>query len=401
MNTKQKLSIAAILFVTVLLGALILVTHPGQAGSEDAAPEAEHADKEAPQHQEAATQESGNNIIAINDAQAKDAGIVLATAGSASIASTIRLPTEIRLNQDRTSHIVPRVTGVVESVSADLGQKVKKGQVLAVLNSALVSDLRSDWLNAQQRLALARTSYQREKELWEEKISAQQDFLQAQQALQEAQIAARNARQKLTAIGAGADASVLNRFELRAPFDGVVVEKHLAVGEAVREDANVFTVSDLSTVWAELIVPAHQLNVVRVGEKVRVRTTAFASEATGTISYVGALLGEQTRSATARIVLPNPDGVWRPGLFADAEIGSGEAQVPLAVAAEAVQTVEGKSMVYVKTAGGFKPTLAKTARQDHAHIEIVDGLKPGDVYAAVGSFVLKAEQGKGSAEHEH
>jgi cobalt-zinc-cadmium efflux system membrane fusion protein len=377
MNTKQKLSIAAILFVTVLLGALILVTHPGQAGSEDAAPEAEHADKEAPQHQEAATQESGNNIIAINDAQAKDAGIVLATAGSASIASTIRLPTEIRLNQDRTSHIVPRVTGVVESVSADLGQKVK------------------------QRLALARTSYQREKELWEEKISAQQDFLQAQQALQEAQIAVRNARQKLTAIGASTDASVLNRFELRAPFDGVVVEKHLAVGEAVREDANVFTVSDLSTVWAELIVPAHQLNVVRVGEKVRVRTTAFASEATGTISYVGALLGEQTRSATARIVLPNPDGVWRPGLFADAEIGSGEVQVPLAVAAEAVQTVEGKSMVYVKTAGGFKPTLVKTARQDHAHIEIVDGLKPGDVYVAVGSFVLKAEQGKGSAEHEH
>jgi len=401
MNTRQKFSIAAIVLVTALLGVLILVVHPGQSVSTDAAPEAEHANKDAPQHRGPAAQESGDNVIVINDAQAKDAGIVLATAGPASIASTVRLPTEIRLNQDRTSHIVPRVNGVVESVSADLGQKVKKGQVLAVLNSAVVSDLRSDWLNAQQRLALARTSYQREKELWEEKISAQQDFLQAQQALQEAQIAARNARQKLTAIGASADASVLNRFELRAPFDGVVVEKHLAVGEAVREDANVFTISDLSTVWAELVVPAHQLNAVSVGGKVRVRTTAFASEATGTISYVGALLGEQTRSATARIVLPNPDGIWRPGLFADAEIGGGEASVPLAVAAEAVQTVEGKSMVYVKTAGGFKPIPVRTGRQDHAHIEIVDGLKQGDVYAAVGSFVLKAEQGKGSTEHEH
>ena len=100
------------------------------------------------------------------------------------------------------------------------------------------------------------------------KISAEQDYLQAQQLLREAEIAAANAQQKLAAIGAGAGSSGgLNRFELRAPFDGVVVEKHLSVGEAVQDSTAVFTVSDLRSVWAEMKVAASDLPFVRVGEK--------------------------------------------------------------------------------------------------------------------------------------
>ncbi|WP_150326508.1 efflux RND transporter periplasmic adaptor subunit, partial [Enterobacter hormaechei] len=139
---------------------------------------------------------------------------------------------------------------------------------------------------AQKRLSLAQTTYAREKRLWEEKISAEQDYLQAQTALQEAQIAVQNAQQKLVAIGAAPATTALNRFELRAPFDGMVVEKHLAIGEAVKEDANVFTISDLSSVWAEFVVAAKDLGNVRVGQQVTIGSTAFDSKATGSVSYV-------------------------------------------------------------------------------------------------------------------
>lgn len=340
--------------------------------------------------------------IALSDTQIKAAGVTIQTAGPARIKSSLQLPGEIRFNEDRTAHVVPRLPGVVESVSANLGQQVKKGQVLAVIASTQLSEQRSELLTAQKRLALAKTTYEREKKLWQEKISAEQDYLQAQQALHEAEIAAQNARQKLAALGATPQASgALNRFELRAPFDGMVVEKHIALGESIKEDTQIFTISDLSTVWAEIIVPAKELNTVRVGEKAAVKATSFESSATGTVSYVGALLGEQTRTAKARVTLANPQMAWRPGLFVNVALISNEVDVPVAVASDAVQSVNDKPKVFIKVPGGFMPQPVTTGRTDGKLIEIVKGLKPNTPYAATNSFVIKADLGKGSAEHSH
>ncbi|MFH5256279.1 efflux RND transporter periplasmic adaptor subunit, partial [Burkholderia semiarida] len=103
------------------------------------------------------------------------------------VRSVLQLPGEIRFNEDRTAHVVPRVAGIAETVPANLGQNVKKGQLLAVLSSAAVSEQRSELLAASKRLELARTTFAREKQLWEEKVSAEQDYLQARQALREAE----------------------------------------------------------------------------------------------------------------------------------------------------------------------------------------------------------------------
>jgi cobalt-zinc-cadmium efflux system membrane fusion protein len=122
--------------------------------------------------------------------------------------------------------VVPRVAGVVEAVPVALGQQVRRGQVLAVISSPTVSEQRAALQAAQARHQLARSTYEREKTLWEEKISPQQDVLQAENALREAEIAVDNARQKLQAVGAGGTGhgtGNLTRFELRAPFDGTVV----------------------------------------------------------------------------------------------------------------------------------------------------------------------------------
>src|SRR5690606_4859989 len=164
------------------------------------------------------------------------AGIEVKTAAPAQIGQRLQLPGEITLNQDRTSHIVPRVRGVVESVSVELGQEVKEGQVLAVIASSDLSDLRSELLAAEKRLALAKNLFAREKQLWEEKISAERDYLQAQQDLREAEVAYGNARQKLQALGAVAtNKNGLNLYEVRAPFNGTIVEKHIVRGEAIEE----------------------------------------------------------------------------------------------------------------------------------------------------------------------
>ncbi|UOD29276.1 efflux RND transporter periplasmic adaptor subunit [Massilia violaceinigra] len=347
--------------------------------------------------------ESEEGKIEISDAQLKTAGVQVATAAPASISSAFQLSGEIRFNEDRTAHVVPRMAGVVESVKANIGQVVRKGDLLAVIASSEVSELRSEFLSAQRRQELAQVTYVREKKLWQEKISAEQDYLQAQQVLREAEIATRNARQKLLAIGASSSSTsgALNRFELRAPFDGAIVEKHIALGESVKEDANVFKISDLSSVWADVSVPAKDLGVVRVGEKAVVKATSLAQSATGTVTYVGTLLGEQTRTAKATVTLANPNNAWRPGLFVNVELTADKRDVAVSVLSDAIQAVADKPTVFAKIEGGFIAVPVTLGRSDGKYTEIVSGLKAGTQYAAQGSFVLKAEQGKGSAEHAH
>ena len=388
MNKKQTIIVAVMAIIALLLAALILRPRGETHGEEKAPAEATHA--------------AGPESIALSEAQVKAAGIALATAAAAQISTILTLPGEIRFNEDRTAHVVPKLAGVVVAVHAELGQTVKRGQLLAVLASSALSEQRSELLSAQRRLALASTTLERERKLWQDKISAEQDYLQARQAMNEADIAVQNAKQKLSVLGAGAAAGAqLNQLELRAPFEGVVMEKHLALGEAIKEDANVFTISDLSTVWGDFAVPSQDLNRVRVGENAIVRASAFEAQASGKIIYVGALLGEQTRTAKARVALANPQGAWRPGLFVNVDVQSGLSEAAVTVAAGAVQTVDGQPAIFVRNAQGFSVQPVKLGRSDGKLTEILQGLPAGAVYAAANSYVLKAELGKDSAEHEH
>jgi cobalt-zinc-cadmium efflux system membrane fusion protein len=413
-SKKQWMAIAAIAATGFVLGAAILSRTPATAAADEHGhgehvhaqtktgehDEHEHDEDEGHGRDHDADEHHAAGIIALGDAEA--AAISIDTAKAGRIRSVLQLPGEIRLNADRTSHVVPRVAGVVESVHATLGQAVEKGQLLAVITSPAVSEQRSELRSAQKRQALAKTTYAREKQLWEQKISAEQDYLQAQLALHEADVAVANARQKLAALGlVPGSAGGLNRFELYAPFSGVVIEKHLSPGEALKEDAAVFTVTDLSQVWAEINVPAKDLPLVRVGERVTIRATAFDASATGTIAFVGALIGEQTRTATARVVLENPGGAWRPGLFVNVGITAAEADVPVTVSMEAIQSVEDKSAVFQQVEGGFVARPVQLGRSDGERVEIVQGLEAGVRYAANGSFIVKSELGKASAEHTH
>ena len=317
------------------------------------------------------------------------------------MSTSVTFPGEIRFDEDRTTHVVPRVGGVVEAVKVDLGQPVKKGQVLAVIASQQISDQRAELNAAHRRLGLARLTLQREQKLWEDKISAEQDYLAARQAFQEADISLTNARQKLSAIGANPDSSAGNRYELIAPFDAVVVEKHLAIGEVVSEASAAFTLSDLSRVWATFGVTPKDLNKVVVGRVVTVNAPDLDARVEGRIGYVGSLLGEQTRAALVRVMLENPEGAWRPGLFVSIDVVADKANAAVSLPESSLQTVNDKPSVFVRNDEGFKLQPVKVGRRDGDHVEIVQGLAAGTRVAAAGSFILKSELGKGSAEHAH
>ncbi|PZP30924.1 MAG: efflux transporter periplasmic adaptor subunit [Roseateles depolymerans] len=356
-----------------------------------------HGEAAKPEHEEAGHDE----LIALTEAQQRAAGIVVEPSRAATLRARLELPGEVGLNEDRTAHVVPRVSGVVEAVPVSLGQVVRRGELLAVLSSPAVSDLRAELQAAQRRLQLARATHEREQRLYDEKISPQQDVQQAEQALREAEIAVANARQKLQAVGAAPDGGVLGRLELRAPFDGSIVQKHISRGEQVREDANVFTLSDLRQVWVQISVPARELPQVRVGAPVAIAADGWPQPVPGQVAYVGALIGEQSRTAQARVTLANPDGSWRPGLFVNVTLQGQAFEAAVTVSTQAVQTLGERSVVFVAAPGGFVARPVRLGRSDGERVEVLEGLKAGEPHIAVGSFVAKAEAGKASASHSH
>ncbi len=210
-----------------------------------------------------------------------------------------------------------------------------------------------------------------------------------------------NARQKLVAIGAGGSGNgPFNRLEIRAPFDGLIVDKHIAVGEAVGADTKVFTVSDLRQVWAEVVVPAKDLEIVKVGTQAVLHSASSGAAAKGKVSFVSPMVGEQTRTARARVVLDNPKLAWRPGLFVDVDVVTGTDEVAVAVEKEALQTLNGTQLVFQREGQAFKPVPVTVGRSDGKLVEITSGLRPQTQYAAAHSFTIKAELGKGAAGHD-
>lgn len=335
----------------------------------------------------------------------KSMGIEIATAGPAILKPGLKLPGEIIFNEHTIVQVVPRLPGFVTAVYRHHGQEVRKGEVLAVIESQMLAELRTQYLVALKRLGLARATFEREKQLWEGKISAKQDYLAARTALSEAEIAVELAAVKLRALRvkpeSGQQEGNLARYEIQAPISGLIIDKTVAQGQTLAADDHIFVIADVSTVWTATTVYPKDLSTIKVGQKAIVRATASDIQGEGKITYVTTLIGGQTRTATARIELDNRDGRWRPGMFVNAELIAEEIQVPVAVSADAIQTLHDWTVVFGRYGEYFEARPLELGRSDGRMIEVLDGLHAGEQYAVGNSFALKAELGKSGASHDH
>jgi cobalt-zinc-cadmium efflux system membrane fusion protein len=358
---------------------------------------------ETDEHAEEGGEHAEEELVVLTAAEVEEFGIDVRTAGPGTMAVEKELPGEVRANEDRYAHVTPRLPGIVRSVSVSVGSYVRQGQTMAVIESRELADLSAEYLAAVEREELARTSFEREERLYEQEITSQADYLEARQELAEARIRTRSARQKLIALGFsdGYIESLPQRGErslvtypLTAPLSGRVLEKHIVAGEAVEADTDAFEVADLSTVWVDLSVYQRDLGVVREGQEVVVDAGPALGRTRGTISYVRPVVGEETRTAIARAVIRNPEGMLRPGQFVTGLIAVDEAEVEIVVPETAVLDVEGTPTVFVQTGEGFVPRPVEVGDRTADEVAITSGLSAGERYVAAGAFALKAELGK-------
>ncbi len=388
--------------------------HASDDGHNHAQPPApdEHAEEADDGHGHAADDGHGHGeeeIAVLSEEQMKANNIQVAEVHPGNFAVQLALPGEVRLNSDRVAHVVPRVPGVVQEVMKTVGDDVKAGDVMAVLQSRELASLKAEYLAAKEREALAQTTFSREKDLWQKKISAEQDYLAAKQAIAEAAINTRSAEQQLHSVGFSEDhlKAILGqghvsytRYEITAPFDGSVIERHITLGESLKDDAACFTIADLNSVWVNLSVYQKDIPVIRKGQSVIISATGSVADGVpATISYIGPLVGEETRTAIARVVLPNDTSQWRPGQFVTGFVSTESTETaPIVVPKTALQNYEGKLSVFAQTPKGFVPTAVTVGRTNDTQVEILKGLDPGARIAVEGTFVIKAELVKGIME---
>lgn len=337
-----------------------------------------------------------------------DDGLVkTALAARRKLEAPLALTGEIRFDERHVTHLAPSTEARVRSVRVSLGQRVRAGEPLVVLESVGLGEAQSQYLEARGALELARRSAERAESLRAEQIASEKEWLQARQEREAAEIRARAAGEKLVRLGLTAGdveglasrggAGAQGTLVLRAPAAGVVLEMHAVPGELVRPDESILTVGDLSDLWIWADLYEDQLGRVLAHGKAKLRAgigvKAFPGETfPGTVDFVAPTMDERTRTVKVRIAVKNPDGKLRAGMFAAVQLYLPGDEEGLALPRAAVLADEGRSFVFVRQQGEyFLRRPVETGRTGLDWVEITAGLAGGEVVATDGAFLLKSD----------
>jgi len=341
-----------------------------------------------------------------------------------SIAGVIPATGKILVPENGVAVIGPVNAGRIVRLYAGQGTRVRKGQKLAELESADIDQAEADYLKAladyenavrssAAEVKLAQQSYDRNKLLYEQKVTAGKNLQAAEHDLEVAKAAGENsvngtkaaltaARRHLLILGlddATIDAlakktNLAATFSLNSPIDGIVVERNATVGASVGTDANLFKIIDLSRVWIDADVFEKDLPRVRTGQEVKLRVTAFPeSTFSGKVILINSVVDPDTRTVKVRTEVANPDGRLKPDMFANVQIVTDVNRAAISIPQSAVLDDEGKSIVFVAEGDGYKKRQVQPGIQNNGRVEVVDGLTPGDKVVVKGNYLL-LEQSK-------
>lgn len=330
--------------------------------------------------------------IHLSAEELQQSGVIITEAQEEEIADQLVLSANIAANQDRIAFVAPRVEGKLIKVTANLGDQVKAGQSLAVIDSIQMGEARAEYRHAQSELKLAEANFQRIDRLYKEEVVTQRQWLESKAAHERAQTSAHKSADHLRILVGSSDTGI-STFVITAPFSGVVIEKDAVLGELAKPEGKLFTIADLNTVWIEADVSEKDLGKLTIGSPATVTVSSFPNESfKGKVSYISSIFDKQTRTVKARIELPNPDRKLRIDMFARVVIYLSSAREALILPQEAVLLVQGQSTVYVQAEDGFEARPVELGEQLSKDIVITSGLKAGEQVVTSGAYALKSRQ---------
>ncbi|HEX7287129.1 MAG TPA: efflux RND transporter periplasmic adaptor subunit [Candidatus Angelobacter sp.] len=387
--------------VAIALAGLFFASGCSKSGNQQQASGANH---QARQAQDA---KSSDNFLRIEPEMLRDLRITTSAVEQRRSGDGVNLLGEVTVNEEAYAQVGSPIPARVVSIAAAPGQQVSKGQPLAVLQSTELGKARSENISAQARLQLARQTLDRKRRLVGEHIVAQRDVQEAEASVAAAEADLRSAQATLRALGATDDAPESSEVVLRSPISGTVIDRTALRGQLADPAQPLFKVADLRKLW--LTVHAFERDAVRLqlGKTAKITFPALPGRTFfGTVTLIGKQVDPTSRTVPIRIEIANADGILRPGMSATARVPSGQAtQEVITVPAASVQRLENDWYVFIpRSQDTYELRKIGRGRDLEGEIEVVTGLKPGEIVVVDGAFLLKAEAEKARGEgkeHEH
>ena len=378
---RARLLAGAAVAVLALGGAVFLLT---REGTEPAVAEAAEAE---------AAPEAPEGVVLLTAQQIQASGISVVAVGQGG-GGEVRLSGRVEPMIDARAAVAAPVGGRVERVLVAPGQAVRAGQVLAVVVSGDAAVIRADADAASASADAARSAYQRDRRLAEQGVVARQDVETAHARYLGAEAAVRAARARVAASGAP---NASGRLSVTTPISGVVTSVQVGPGGFAAQGGVVAEVADPARVELVFHAPPLATAQVRVGQTLRAQGPAGEFDAV----VIGVAAGAGGESGATVIRARPVEGQAPPAGASVAGVLTTGASDGLTVPTEAVQTMEGTTVVFVQVEGGFRAAPVLTGRQAGGRTEILRGLDGDERIAAAGAFLLKAQLGLGDADHGH
>jgi cobalt-zinc-cadmium efflux system membrane fusion protein len=354
--------------------------------------------------------------VTLGEAAATQAGIVVEIVAQDTRAVRIKAPGIVALDETRTARIGSLQEGLILETRAQVGDRLRSRQVLAVMHSHDVHDAWAGYRKAmaerrrlEKELSFAVEAHARATRLYADKaVSLQEvqraevDRVAAAEMVDMAAAEVRRSVEELEHLGialSGSDTVSTTapqgseQISIRTPIAGVVLERLVTPGTTVMPSAPLFVVSDLSTLWVIAEIDEAQLPRVRQGRPVEVTVGAYPDERfTGTVSFVADTVNPTTRRITVRSTVPNGNGRLKPEMFATVWLGESDPRPVLVVPQSAVQTIDGKPSVFVALPERrYAPQPVELGSNEGGRVEVLSGLSAGQRIVVAGSFALKSE----------
>lgn len=348
------------------------------------------ADAPAHEKEEGAPHEEG--FVALSVADAARAGVLTTTVGRGG-GSELVLPGRVALAVNASAALGAPVSGAVERVHVAAGDRVAAGAAIATLRSAEGAGARASVDAAAAGAHAAQAAAARDRRLFEAGVVARQDWEASQAAADKARAELRAARAQVAAQGAPSASGLAI---LRAPIAGIVTRIDARVGGFLTQGDLVAEIADQSQVEYVFDAPPASAGAIHVGDTIQVQRPEGGEASAGIVAVAPSAIGAGAAVVRARPTAPAPPI----GAIVSARMILAKGQGGLTVPAEAVQTLDGRTVVFVVEPKGFRATPVVTGRTAAGSIEILKGLEGGETLAGKGAFRLKAELGKGEAGHE-
>ena len=337
---------------------------------------------------------------------AEQVGLELAAVATRPITKTVECNAEVAYDGTRYAQIAAQVPGVVAEVQKDLGDPVSPGEPLVIISSSHLGAAKAAYLQAGAAVALWERNHAREEDLLERGVSTEKDLLETETRLAESRISLSAAEQALMSFGLSKQAvdsvrrtnDTSARYEVTAPFAGIIVDRQATVGEVVDPSRPLLAVADVSRMWALIDVYESDLRDIRVGQPVVLRVEGLEGESfAGAITWVSFRLDPRTRTLRAHAELDNSLGHLRANMFAHASIAVRDRLPALVVPASAVQWEGCCNIVFVKSSDTvYEPRKVHLGVATGMVYEVLSGVEEGEDVVTQGSFLLKTEILKGS-----